>query len=60
LTVAAIVVPLFVEVKSASFEAKPRYLPQRSLSAVLPESIQGTTTFSGGVARVSTQPDRVV
>ena len=26
---------------------------------LLPESIQGTTTFSGGIARVSTRPDRV-
>jgi molybdate transport system substrate-binding protein len=26
---------------------------------LLPESIQGTTTFSGGIARASTRPDRV-
>ena len=26
---------------------------------LLPESIQGTTTFSGGIARASTQPERV-
>ena len=36
LTVATIVAPLFVDVNGGSFDAKPRYLPQRSFRAVLP------------------------
>src|SRR5688500_4640413 len=36
LTVATIVAPRLVDVNGGSFEAKPRYLPQRSFSAVRP------------------------